>query len=77
MDIELYLNNFILNTLPFILKKYPSWRKGQAVFNGLSTDIITGYYVEQIRATENDCFFSDDKIDNFLNEIIRISKGDK
>lgn len=75
MDIELYLNNFILNTLPLILKKYPSWRKGQAVFNYLSCSMLVGDIVEQIRATENDCFFSDDKIDNFLNEFIRLSKG--
>ncbi len=49
------------------LKAYPDWRRGQTVFN-VADDMVLDA-TEKIRATEDDCFFDDDKIKRFKDKL--------
>jgi len=52
------------------MKKYPQWRKGQAIFN-VAFELYP-YLADQLRGTIHDCFHRDDLIDEFLNALERL-----
>lgn len=49
------------------MRKYPEYRLGQAIFNE-SYRILN----HNLAGSENDCFYKDDKIINFLEELSKI-----
>ena len=57
------LNEFISGMNKFIIEN-PSYRKGQAIFNYAAT--IRRDLTDKSIGTENDCFYSDERITNFL-----------
>lgn len=50
--------------------RYPDWREGQALFNTLFLDCR--HIADQIRGTEYDCFYDDDKIEAFKVRLIEL-----
>ena len=44
---------------------YTNWRWGQCIYNAYQT--MFPNEVAKINATENDCFYDDKKVTNFLN----------
>ena len=52
------------------LVSYPTWRRGQTLFNVVAD--LHPNVAEQIRATTYDCFYDDGKIDIFKTEVIRL-----
>lgn len=67
------LNQFIIEVMK-ALKSFPSWRKGQAVFN-----LAHFHFQEeanQLRATEYDCFHNDEKINGFMLQLFELMDSD-
>lgn len=48
-----------------MMSKYPKLRRGQALF--IATHSLLPNLAEQVRGTEHDPFFFDDRIDSFMN----------
>lgn len=53
-----------LNTLTF-----PEWRKGQNVFNSVHS--LYPDIANELRGGDTDCFYNDNKIDEFLNALFQ------
>lgn len=60
------LNAFILGMNKYI-NENPSFRKGQAIFNYTAT--LRSDLTTKTISTEKDCFYSDERITNFLTYI--------
>lgn len=68
----------IMNKVELEMKANPSWRKGQTYWN------VTESYVyekgnpeqinrfEEIRASEKDCFYVDEKVEVFLEALVNV-----
>jgi hypothetical protein len=62
--------DMVENLVDTLLINNPKWRLGQAYFNALCC--LDSPTVEQIRGTENDCFYQDEKIPLFKIKVLEI-----
>ncbi len=58
---------FIKNESKIVNKKNKEWRLGQTIFNVISD--YCGSIADQFRGTNVDCFYDDNKIDDFISSI--------
>ena len=63
----LHNSDYIIELAKNEVKNHPYIRMGQAIFN----EAYKGYpeATDQLRATEFDCFYNDEKIEGFLSMI--------
>jgi len=64
------LLNTIINSSNRERAKYSYLRAGQSIFN--CTYSIIPDIADKISITDNDCFFDDSKIEDFLKEVARL-----
>ena len=59
--------NELYKRVSIAMSRFPSLRHGQAIFNEACS--LWPDEVNEIRGTEDDCFYDDNKIKNFLSHL--------
>ena len=74
MDATEIILNSIINASNRERAKYSYLRVGQSIYNCAYS--IFPDVVDEIHGTENDCFYHDERIEDFLKEVCRLVEED-